>query len=55
MRQLFSLFSFFDTFWTILYIIGAEGSRVVYNRCREGPDLCIIVAGKGFEGFGSWD
>ena len=37
----FHFWSFFDTFWTILYIIGAEGDRFVNYRCRGEP-ICEL-------------
>ena len=40
MRQLFHFLSFFDTFWTILYIIVAGRWQFVYNRCGEVA-VCI--------------
>jgi hypothetical protein len=39
-RKLFSLFVVFDTFWTILYIIGAGRWQFVYNWCA-GDQICI--------------
>ena len=46
----FHFLSFFDTFWTRFVYIVAEGDQICVYRCGRGPDLCIIVAGRGLRG-----